>query len=347
MPSGVARSLLGRRGFVLGAALSPFVGACGTAATSSLPLRSNGRSVELWSFFDLPQDTRSRELSGIAWDAENHVLWAVQDHTPRIVALVPDREFRTWRCGETIDVETTEAVDFEGLVAFRDGFYLCTEQGPHLIEVDRRGRFRSEIALPAHFREARANKSLESLTLSPSGRYLFTTSEAALERDGERATMENGTRVRILRIDRTNGSYTEHGYRTDAAPHEGGDWGISDLAAKSDTELYVLERGWTHGRGNTVRIYDTTLEDRASCGSVAELSDSTPVLSKSVRVDLGLLVTAGPMPPPKQPQPAPLLDNYEGLALGPRLPSGRQMLFVVSDDNGHATQFARILVLTL
>ena len=42
---------------------------------------------------------------------------------------------------------------------------------------------RNEIHVPARFRDARSNKSLESLTMSPDGRFLYTTSEAALERD--------------------------------------------------------------------------------------------------------------------------------------------------------------------
>jgi hypothetical protein len=35
------------------------------------------------------------------------------------------------------------------------------------------------------------------------------------------------------------------------------------------------------------------------------------------------------------------------MALGPTLPDGRRVLFLVSDDNSHATQDARILALAL
>lgn len=347
------RSTVGRRRFLTGAAT--LLAGCGGASSVAFPESRSGerpgekRQAELWSFFDLPHgDPRSSELSGIAWDSERRILWAVQDHTPTIVALVPDRELRTWTFGERIDlmIDTDDKIDLEGIVALRDGFYVCSEQGPHLFELDAKGRSRGEIALPARFREARSNKSLESLTMSPDGRYLFTTNEAALERDGERATREAGTRVRILRLDRNGGPPVQFAYATDASPHEGGDWGVADLAAKSDRELFVLERGWAHGKGNTVRVYETSLDAHASCAEVDELTASSPILAKTLRVDIGSFCPSN-CPLPRQPQPAAILDNYEGLAIGPTLPNGRPSLLLVSDDNGRADQIARVVVLAL
>ncbi len=37
--------------------------------------------------------------------------------------------------------------------------------------------------------------------------------------------------------------------------------------------------------------------------------------------------------------------GYEALAVGPTLPDGRRLVFVTSDDNGSATQVARVLSL--
>ncbi len=354
---------LRRRDFLAGLLAGALAGCTsrpdGGAALPALPARTGqrlgrtGREVELWSWFDLPAaDVRSRELSGIAWDERAGTLWAVQDETPNIVPLVPDRDFKTWTFGETIAVEVGGAVDLEGLVVLPDGFIVCSEVGPRIVEVDRLGRFRSEIPLPARFNEARTNKSLESLTMSPSGRYLFTTTEVALGRDGGRATTSAGTRVRIVRMNRdeVTGGFrqtSEHAYETDPAPFDGSDWGISDLCAVGDDELLVMERGFAAGRGNTVRIYHATLDGRASCLGIDELTPRLPTLDKALRVDLCRLGGAIGLPEPKQPQPTALLDNYEGLSLGPRLPDGRSSLIVVSDDNQRANQVARILVLAV
>jgi len=332
----------------IGAMLGAMTSGCSPASPRRTSSSSDAtRSVELWSFFDLPAtDPRSRELSGIAWDAERRVLWAVRDASPSIVALVPDPSLRTWRFGETLEISGGAPVDLEGIALIPDGFVVCSEDGPRVLELDRDGQFRRALPVPSRFADVRKNKAFESLTVTPSGRYLFTTTEVALGHDGATATREAGTRVRILRMDRQTGEPTEYAYETDPTPHEHGDWGVSDLEALSDTELLVLERGWSRGHGNTVRIYQTAVDDRARCTDVARLSLQTPTLSKTLRADLSTIHAAG-VPEAKQPQPSPLLDNYEGMALGPRASDGRQTLLLISDDNGHATQFARILVLVL
>lgn len=305
--------------------------------------------VALWSFFDLPDgDSRSRELSGASWDPKRNVLWVVQDESPRIVELVPNSELQSWSFGETLPLEIDGPVDLEGLVVLPDGFIVCSEDGPRVIEVDRRGRFRREHPIPDRFRAARSNASLESLTLSPSGTYLFTTTEAALSSDGKTATIHAGTRVRILRIHTKTGAISEHAYMTDPLPFEDGDWGVADLAALGDDAVLVLERGWAKGHGNTARIYHVSLDESASCSTIDELPSGMPTLAKRRIADLGQIdVGASGLPTPKQPQQSPLLDNYEGITVGPRLRDGRRTLLVVSDDNGRECQVARIVVLAL
>lgn len=357
-----ARGTIGRRDLVrcLAAGTVSLLTACGpsnAAVTSNgagpvapprAPTRKPfGGPVEVHSWFDLPDDPRSRELSGIAWDAATSTLWAVQDERARILSLVPDRELRTWRFGPLITLETSFPLDLEGIALVPDGFIVANEKGPRILEVDRQGKLRRDIPLPAHFAKARANRSLESLSLSPDGRYLFTTSEEALVSDGARSTPATGTRVRVLRMNPDGSDATEHAYRTDPLPHETGDYGVADSAALSDDEVLVLERGWSRGWGNTARIYSVSLLDPAtSCIASAELTPETPVMAKRLVVDLATVAARG-LPAPRQKQAAPILDNFEGMAIGPTLPGGRQSLLLVSDDNGRTDQFARIVVLAV
>ena len=303
--------------------------------------------VQLWSWFDLPDDPRSRELSGIAWDESTKTLWAVQDETANIIPIHPDPDLKRWTLGAHVTLKMSFPLDLEGIVVLPDGFIVASEVGPRVLEVDRLGKLRRDISLPSHYAKARVNKSLESLTMSPDGRFLFTTTETALSCDGETATLLAGSRLRILRMTRTGADPTEHAYATDPAPHATGDYGVADLAALSPDELLVLERGWTHGRGNTARVYRTTTADAmTSCLGSPALGNDAALIKKELVVDLGKLAVRG-LPLTRQKQASPLLDNFEGLALGPLLPDGRETVILVSDDNGRTDQFARIVVLAV
>jgi hypothetical protein len=355
-PTPHARGAFGRRELVRSLVAGAFLSGSsalgcrgsGTERPSSSALPSSRLSrASLWSWFDLPDEARSRELSGLAWEEGARTLWAVQDNSGSIVSLLPDREARAWAFGDVVHVDLPGRLDLEGIACTHDGFVLCSETGPRIFEVDRKGRFRHEVFLPAYVAEAVRNKSLESLALSPSQRYLFTTSEIALPRDGAAATRSAGTRLRLLRLDRAAATWAEHAYATDAAPQETGDYGVADVTALSDDEVLILERGFSRGTGNTARIYHVSLQDRrAMCSGVERLTPDAPVLDKHLVVDLASLRRNG-LPAPRAPQPHPVLDNYEGLAVGPRLPDGNRSLLLVSDDNGRPEQIARVLVLTL
>ncbi len=304
-------------------------------------------SISVYSCFDLPDtDPRSHELSGIAWDDDARKLFAIQDANARIVTLAPDASLQSWTIEGALDLHIGDNCDLEGLVALPESFYVCSEVGPHIFEVDRAGSVIREIPLPAHYATARRNMSLESLTLSPSGRYLFTTSEAALSCDGLLATVTSGTLVRIARIDLHTNEVVEHVYATDAVPKPDTEAGVSELLALSDDELLVLERSFTRGFGNSARIYRTKLANAAVCTTVEHVDDSWAALPKTLYVDIGLLAMKHP-PRVKQTQPSPLLDNYEAMSLGPELPDGRASILLASDDNGRAAQIARIVVLAV
>lgn len=343
------KNSLGRRELMRAAFALGLVG-CGGPKTVAAPVSrgfgSGGLSV--WSVFDLPQEPRSRELSGLAWDAGTQSLYAVQDEASQIVVLRPDDlQLKAWHFTNAIklDLKLQGNLDLEGIVVFPEGFVVASETGPRILEIDREGRLRAELRVPAHLADARANMSLESLALSPSGRFLVTSTEEALERDGPIASASNGTRVRILKMDRTGAEISEHAYETEPAA-TGGELGVSEITALSDDELLVLERGWAKGIGNSARIFRVDLaEEKASCLGEPKLAQGRHTLHKTLVVDIAKLNVGG-LPKPKQPQASPLLDNFEGMTLGPKLPDGRPTLILVSDDNGRSDQTARLLVLT-
>jgi hypothetical protein len=339
---------VGRRailGALLVAGCTRRAGSPAPVAPAAVGVAARARGFEVYAVHDLAADPRTSELSGATWDAASGTLYAVQDDTPAIVSLHPDSTFRRWTLGASVTLDLPQPLDIEGIALVPDGFVIVSEEGPKLYEVSRAGKLVRELALPSHFNEARHNKSLESAAATADGRYVFTSTEASLPRDGHPASQARGMMLRIARVDRQTLGVEEHAYLSDALPAGRSDLGVSDLAAIDARTLLVLERAFTKGTGNRVRVYKVSLGDPAAgCTSDPALVEGRPVLDKELLVDVARLAH-GPLPPPRQPQPTPLLENYEGIAIGPPLPDGRATLVLVSDDNARPEQTARVLVL--
>jgi hypothetical protein len=320
-------------------------------ATEAAVLAGDKAPVSILAWFDFPKsDPRSAELSGIAWDAGSRTLYAITDDAPRIIPIRPDADYRTWTFGEPVAVSISDEMwDGEGIVLLPDGFLISTEIGPKVYELDRAGQATGEVPVPAHFSRILRNRGFEALGLSPDGRYIFFGNEGPLDGDGPQPDGAAGGMVRIVRHDRVTGQTAEYAYRTDAIPPpagEGADRGVVDIVPLSGTDLLVLERSFIPNVGNDVRIYRASVAGAADVLAIENLTAQTPVIVKTLLVDLGALPDAE-FPAPRQPQPNRILDNYEAMTLGPVLADGRRVLFVVSDDNRRDTQTARILVLAV
>lgn len=305
--------------------------------------------VELLAAFDLPRTTDTEALSGAWFDVATKTLFAVSDRMTQLVLLKASDDLRSWTVGTPVALtgRTETAWDGEGVARVGDTFIVVTnETTPTIERFDAAGKRLDAVAVPARFaKQAPGNKGIESLTASPSGKFLFFANEAALTTDGPIATKAAGTLVRIARRDLAAGTTEERAYRTESLGRgTGGDMGVSELLALSDDRLLVLERGYQTGFGNTVRIFEIGYGGDDVAGRDA-LDDRAPVLAKRLLVDLGTLPSDGIKHPSTQPNP--LLDNYEALALGPKLPDGRQVVFVMSDDNAQKSQVARILTLAV
>ncbi len=199
--------------------------------------------------------------------------------------------------------------------------------------------------MPQKFRvapegQATPNQTFESLSLSPNSRSLFTAVEEPLALDGK--TTEDENRIRILRYeDRGPGGFEpaeEFFYLTEQGQN------VVEIVALSESELLVLERGFVPGQGNTIRVFRVSLE------GAEDVSDEPSLAAPSLKpVEKELLVDLAACPEGDAESPGTqtneLLDNYESLALGPRLPGGRRSLLLQSDDNFSAGQVTRVVAL--
>lgn len=308
--------------------------------------------TELLAVVDLPRTSATRGLSGTWYDAATRTLYAIQDLAPRVVPIAVGEDLLTFTPGAPIDLtgRPGSAWDGEGIVMAGGVFTAVTVETTPLVErFDATGHYLGPVDVPPIFaKQASNNKGLESLALSPSGAFLFTANESALTVDGAPPSKTKGTTVRILRRELGTGNDEQHAYRTDPLGEgTGGDMGVSDVLALGDSDLLILERGFQSDFGNTVRIYrvDFASPGADDVSAVPSLSASTPVLDKTLVVDVGSLPTLGATHPGIEPNP--ILDNFEALALGPALDDGRRVVFVTSDDNASVDQVPRVLVIAV
>lgn len=199
------------------------------------------------------------------------------------------------------------------------------------------------------------NLAFESLTYSLDGRTLYTATENALVQDGPTASVNNGSRSRILSFDVATGQAgAEYAYDVSPvaiAPNPAGQFatnGLTDLLAIGDRQFIGIERSFATGAqtpgtpvtGNTIRLYlidarhATDISGRDSIAG----DDSIVAASKELLLDLSTLRN--------DDGSALALDNIEGLTLGPVV-DGKQTLVLVSDNNFSGTQFTQFVALQI
>ena len=319
------------------------------------------------------EDTEVGGLSAIAFDSETGLFYALSDDpgsrspsrfyslsvdlsSGRLsedgvhiegVTLLTDRQGRHFAKG---------VIDGEGLALRPDRTLLVSSEGfvrggvpPSIRVVGLDGRERHEFHLPKRWlpREgdpswgARHNNAFESLTLGPDGSF-FTSTENALLQDGPDTDVDRTSRVRIVRMDAGSGATLgEWVYRTDtvieppSVPDAFRTNGLVDLLALDGTSLLALERSFTLGKGNSIRLFAVSLDGADDVRSIASIEgrDDIVEVSKRLLVDLGDLDVA--------------LDNVEGLTLGPRLEDGRHSLLLISDNNFSSLQVTQVLAFAL
>ncbi|MBO0350000.1 esterase-like activity of phytase family protein [Phormidium pseudopriestleyi FRX01] len=314
------------------------------------------------------QDTQLGGLSGITYDSERNLYYALSDDraiqgparfytleidlnplvvTPIGVTALVDQSSRPF---------PTYSVDPEGIALTRRDTLFISSEGdvergiqPFIKEFSREGKELQSLPISDKFlsqngQGIRNNLAFESLTLSPNKQFLYTATESALVQDGEPANLEKGTVIRILQYDLTTTQSTKEFYyltepvQTEPNYPDGFTiHGLVELLAWNETKLLSLERGFTEDVGTSVLLYEISLEGTTNIQSVESLNNLD--LGNIQPVQKRLLLDLSTLDIP--------LDNLEGMTFGPELADGGRSLILVSDNNFNPLQVTQFIVFAL
>jgi hypothetical protein len=326
-------------------------------------------------------DALVSELSGLYYDKDSSTLWAVSDNTrsspdhrarllqfdlsgapglalrgvrplTREAAPVAGRVAPDWDLeglAPVIDAGRWTAAFFvaseddEGPAAGASQIYLCTAAGACSIAFGMPSELRSASNGQAPAGIA-VNQGIEGLTVSPDGARVFAALEQPLiqevSADGRRG------RVRLIEFDRAQFSpVRQYTYELDARPQNvsaaDGAPGVSEILSVSSTELLLLERSYSSGCGNTIRLFGVTLDPALALPSGQPIAQAAP-LRKRLLIDFTDEKSAF-----DDAKLASALENFEGMSLGPNLPDGSPTLLLVSDDNQRSGQITALVSVRL
>jgi hypothetical protein len=214
----------------------------------------------------------------------------------------------------------------------------------------------ASVELTTNTSGRQANRGMEGLAITPDGRMLVGIMQSALIQDNGLNTAtppgRRGLNNRILTIDVETGATREYVYTLDAI---GNGRGVNEILAINDHEFLVLERDnrslvpTPPAAAQTPirkRIYKIDLNkpgltDVSGIASLPEtgagLATATPpivAVTKTLFLDLldPSYVVDATATPPKTIKDV-IAEKPETLTWGPDLPDGRQLLYVVSDND--------------
>ena len=244
-------------------------------------LQTDGQIVQIKEI--LLKDAQGQPITGLpnpkAFGGTNEVPYDVDG---QLMLMNPQLPF-----DETTNQIKTDinGLDPEGLAALNDGsFWISDEYGPHLVHYDSDGielarinPFASDernnvvidgkkILLPAEFANRRANRGMESLTITPDQTTLVGVIESAMDNPDKAARDADVTR--IVTINLVTGQIAQYLYRLDNAKYVN-----SGIVALSNHEFYVIE----HDRQMPIQnkdakkfIYKIDIAQATDIESVAE-----------------------------------------------------------------------------
>jgi hypothetical protein len=313
-------------------------------------------------------------LSGLTYDPQKGVFYAISDdrsnHGPArfyTLKVVVDNQSKLQKVEiikattlKGLDGKTYAAntIDPEAIALSPRNTVFITSEGersigipPMIGEFDlATGQLQQQLKLPDRYlpdqegkRGVQNNLAFESLTIASAGlatdpMYLFAATENPLIQDQELnkdspAPQQN--RWLHYLVGEQSGPLADYAYPLAAPPLGALEQGLSEIQAlDGGGHFLALERSLSL-LGFKIKIFQAVTGGATDVTKVASLAGTkniTPI-NKKLELDLDDLKIR--------------LDNIEGMAIGPTLPTGGKMVLMVSDNNFRRLQVNQVLLFRL
>ena len=311
-------------------------------------------------------------LSSIDYNNGDYYMVIDDDKNPRVLKAainfkkdtIQNVVFKDVVClSDSIPFFKNNILDLESAFIDENNDIIITSEGsikkgknPTVFSVNKKGEFVSSYTVSEYFKaesygKPRHNALFEASTKAYKENGFWIGMEGVLEIDGEAPSQKKQTPpARITYYDAITKEPTyQFAYPLDyiERPSKGGFNvnGITAILAYAKDSFLVVERAFQSGygiNGNVVKIYNVVLDaiitNTLNIKSL-KTTDYVPV-KKQLVFDFNSI---------RNKLTDKIIDNIEGITLGPVLENGKQSLILVADDNfqKHGKQLNQIIVLAL
>ncbi|MFV8224603.1 esterase-like activity of phytase family protein [Christiangramia aquimixticola] len=329
---------------------------CGVTRT----LKNDNVQLKFLDDFVLPADlnfenTRVGGLSGIDYKNGTYYLVSDQASDPRIYKAniqIEDSKIEKIEINELIKVTgkenfsdkyfDLEAIRYDEL---RDEYLIASEgmidssRDPGIFRLNSLGEVITEFNLPDYFKakgqqKPRNNGVFEGLSESFDQQGYWVATELPLEMDSSKPKVyPSKSHVRITKFDKNTGEpVRQFIYQLDGIAKLPINYfavnGITEILEYAPDKFLILERAYSAGygsHGNTVKIFEA---DATEASNTLEMKNLRK--SKYKKSTKNLLFNFKKV---EKQLSDKIIDNIEGMTLGPVLENGKRSLILVSDNN--------------
>lgn len=311
-------------------------------------------------------------ISGLTYNADENIFYGISDDRSEVgparfykMTIKLDESTKKLSLdfvdqiilkNETQSTFGKQTIDFEGIAQYKGNLFICTEgdtrQSPPLppgvFKFNKEGSLLEKLVIDQKFMPTansgvRYNDAFEGLGIAQN--VLFIGTEDALIQDGETATHDSPSQVRIIRHNLETNQDNEYVLNLDKIDELDGkkakdvEKSLSEILAIDDRSFYTIERTFYRDfLTTTVHIYKAEIKkDSTDVKNIPSLKNVTfRSLKKTLIAKLENFTN-------EFSENFKDVQQIESITFGPRLANGHKTLYFITDNNFSPYQRTQVL----